>query len=223
MNTIKRYLSLIVLFLIIVFVSFIVGYYYPNFLKSATFGSFITLVVGLFAIGLYIKKKEDFRSDAAGTLLMEIRYAERVIGEMRKKLSNFDTWVTILPSNNWSKYNYLFTDELDQDEMDLINNFYNDCLIIEKGVSLLDISTQLNQKGNHIQAVLATLAKDSSSSEQYNEGKKKFLEIFEKEDKTFQPKLPQERIVSVLNQIKEITTSTAGAKLKKVANKSKGY
>lgn len=223
MSTFKKYFPIVSLVILVTIVSIFVGIFFSDFFKSGAFVALITFIVGLFGIWLYIKRKEDFKRDAAGTLLMEIRYAERIINGLRNNLPKFDPWVTILPASNWSNYSYLFTDDLDQDELDLINNFYNDCSVVEKGASLLDVGTQLYQKGNHIQSTLANLAKSASSPDDYLEKKNKFIKIIERETYIFSPKLPQEKIVSVLGKIKDITTSTAGNKLKRIAGQSKRY
>ena len=48
-------------------------------LNSNFFIALTTLLVGSFAIFLYLKRKNDFKREAANILLMEIRNAEQMI------------------------------------------------------------------------------------------------------------------------------------------------
>jgi hypothetical protein len=85
---------------------------------------FITLLVGFFAIYLYLKQKKDHKRGAASLILQEIRYAEQKIRKYRDvrvyKLSD-----KLLPTNSWNNNIHLFIKELGEvQNIDLISEFY---------------------------------------------------------------------------------------------------
>lgn len=187
-------------------------------LDSSFFIALITLLVGSFAIGLYITQKRDYKRDSASIILMEIRHAEQVIDRMKAsgiEISNATH--ILLPTNNWAKYNYLFIKDLDRDELDLINNFYNQCSVIDNALSQMSISKQLEQKGSYIHNILVLIAKDAISKADFDNKKNNFLELIQKETYVFRPNAPITTIIQGLNSLAGITTSTAGNKLKKIA------
>jgi hypothetical protein len=188
-------------------------FFYSNFFVGIT-----TLVVGGFAIFLYYKQKRDHKRDTASIILMEIRHAEKVVERMKSsgvEISN--VMEILLPTNNWVKFNHLFIKNLDRDELDLINNFYNKCAMIDIALGQIGISNQLEQKGNYIHNALVQLAKESLDQVNFDARKKAFLDIIQKEPYIFRPDAPLKTISQGLNSLNPITTSSAGDKLKKIA------
>lgn len=189
-----------------------------GFFNSNFFIALITFLVGSFAICLYIKQKRDYKCDAASIILMEIRHAERAIERMKASaVETSGAPSVLLPTNNWVKYNYLFIKDFDRDELDLVNNFYNQCSVIDYALSQISISKQLEQKGSHIHNALVLIAKDSLSKADFDNKKNNFLEIIQKDPYAFRPAAPIATIIQGLNSLAGITTSTAGSKLKKIA------
>lgn len=74
----------------------------------------VTLIVGGVAIYLYTQQKKDYKRDAASIILMEIRHAEKIIDQLKQGGS---TEPVLLPTNNWTKYNYLFIKDLDRERI----------------------------------------------------------------------------------------------------------
>jgi hypothetical protein len=82
-----------------------------------------TVIVGFFAIYLYLKQKRDHKKDAALLILQEIRFAEQKIRQQRAyKFYKFSE--KLLPTNNWNKNIHLFISDLSESELDLISRFY---------------------------------------------------------------------------------------------------
>jgi len=188
------------------------------FFNSSVFIALATFAVGIFAYIIYTKQKRDYKRDAANIILMEIRHAEKVVEQMKMgSVAITNTTKILLPTNNWIRYNYLFIKDFDRDELDLINNFYNQCSSIDSGLSQMSISKQLEQKGSSIQNTLAQIAKDSISKADFDNKKKNFLDIIVKENCAFYPDAPRSIINQGLNNLTMITTSTIGNKLKKIA------
>lgn len=148
---------------------------------------------------------------------MEIRHAEKIIEQIKKGTMSIPFGDSLLPTNNWEKNNYLFIKNLDRDELDLINNFYNQCSQIDKSITQLSVSTQLEQKASCIHQTLAQIAKESIGQADFDNKKKNFLNIIEKDPYSFSPRAPKDRIAMALNNLINVTTSTAGNKLKKIA------
>lgn len=191
-----------------------------KFFDSNFFVAVIAAIVGTSAIYLYITQKNDKKRDAANIVLMEIRHAEKMIDQIRGG-GTIEMLQTLLLTNKWSKYNYLFIEDLDRDELDLINNFYNQCSLIDNSLTQLSISYQLKQKSDHIHNALADLAieeiKLSGNLETFQIKAQKFLQIMENFGYKFNPLDPQQKIISALGNIQKITTSPAGNTLKKIA------
>jgi len=96
----------------------LVSFLNSNFLLALT-----TLVVGGFAIYLYLKQKKDKKRDAARLILQEIRYAEQQIRKYRE-FKQYQLSDRLLPTNSWNDNIHLFINDLKETEIDLISNFY---------------------------------------------------------------------------------------------------
>lgn len=98
--------------------------YILNFLNS-NLGA-VTLIVGLFAIYLYLTQKKDTKRNAAKLILQEIRYAEQQIRNHRVNSdSNYYLADKLLPTNSWNKNVHYFIKEIEESEIDLISRFYS--------------------------------------------------------------------------------------------------
>jgi len=113
-----------------------------SFLNSNFFLALTTLVVGGFAIYLYLKQKEDRKRDAAKLILQEIRYAEQKIRKYRE-VKSYKLYDKLLPTNSWNDNIHLFIKELKETEIDLISDFYAKASYID---TLINIISQ--QKNN---------------------------------------------------------------------------
>ena len=76
-----------------------------EFFNSSFFIGLITLIVGSVAILIYITQKIDQKRDAANIILMEIRYAEKLIEKFSSGSVVLDFQTRMIPTNNWYKYN----------------------------------------------------------------------------------------------------------------------
>jgi len=97
---------------------------YPGLINSDWFVPFVTLLVGSFAIYLYLKQKQDSRKDAARVIIQEIRRAEDVIRGYKESHS-FQFTKRIIANNSWGKNIHFFVGDLDSDELDKISNLYS--------------------------------------------------------------------------------------------------
>jgi len=90
----------------------------------------VTLVVGCFAIFLYLKQKSDTKKEAAMLIVQEVRFAESQIRNYRASQS-YPFSSTILPTSTWSKNIHLFVKHLSESEIDLISTFYSQSAYID--------------------------------------------------------------------------------------------
>lgn len=199
---------------------------YSDLLNSNFLSVIATIFAALAAYIIWIFQKRSDKRDIAQIILMEIRNAEKNIISMNgNKILNPD--IILLPTNNWVRKNYLFINDLDTDEFDLINNFYNKCSLIDKSLSQLDTGIQLDQKSNHIQNKLSEIALnvilEMNGAElvqirkEFNKRRDIFLEIIEREPHVVSWDSPKSKTIETISKIEKITTSTAGTKLKKIA------
>src|SRR5579872_4960551 len=191
----------------------------------------ILLVVATFFGGwmiykIYKSQKEDFKKNAAGIIISEIRYAERKIAELKDivndpiKLREFSN-TKVIPQNNWEKNNYLFTQDLDIDELELIKNFYSLCESLDTILPQLSPSIQLERKAQAIYTGLAEIAREVSSTvplEQqqaiYDLKKNTYLNLINPDPWAFIPQLPIDVVRQTLAKITPITTTSEGKVMK---------
>lgn len=208
----------------IIFILYIAFKNLKFFVNSNFFLALVTLLVGSVAISLYIFQKRARKRDAANIILMEVRYAESAIDRI-KRGETIEPLYVLLPKNNWSKYSYLFVGDLDRDEIDLINDFYNQCEMIDKSLAQLSLSSQLDQKSNHIHREIVNIARQSSdeysgkeeAKKNFEDRKNAFLNIIGSDGYAFHPTEPINKIMKNLLSVQKITTSSAGNIFKKIA------
>ena len=118
-----------------------------NYIFNQHFEAFTTLVVGAAAYIVYVLEKTDRRVKATRLIIGEIREAESKIEEIKQVLNLKEEgagigvdYPSLLPTNSWKEYSYLFTDRLDTDQFQAVNKFYEVVeaikFIIEKDNSL---------------------------------------------------------------------------------------
>lgn len=232
----NKIISEFVYFLILIVTGAIGWFLYinhKNFVNTNFFFAAVTFLVGSFALFIYLKQKSDERTNAATTVLLEIRSAESKIDIIIDKLDkkNSTDLPQVLPVNSWRKYSHLFVKNFDLDEIQLLNSFYSSCEIIE------DLSNRQNnfvwvtteERARAVQNILATIhddfqkdsvAGDPLAKHRFDSRKIGLGEFFMNEGLSYAP----EKILSGLRyqtqNIKRITTTPCGAKLKQLANLS---
>lgn len=92
----------------------------------------ITLVVGCFAIGLYVHQKKDHKREIARLILEEIRYAEKHIKIARERNNVFLLTNKLLPTNSWYSNIHLFVNDFRETDRDSISDFYSKVVFIDR-------------------------------------------------------------------------------------------
>lgn len=186
------------------------------------FSGFATLISAWAVLAVYYVQKRDTKIKSAQILLMEVRAAERALDELKKGGFDFEV-ISVLPANNWSDAQHLFIKDLDEDEFNLINNFYHMCEIIDKNVEFhKDYKTvSFDEKARTIQNKLMELADKHQAvgmtGKDYVEERNRILGTFAPEPFLFEVDAPKFLIQRFLPQIRYVTSSTAGEKLKRLA------
>ena len=113
---------------------------------------FVTLIVGSFAIYLYLKQKTNHKRDAAKLILQEVRYAEQKIRNARNHNTDYYLADKLLPTNSWHNNIHLFIKNLKESEIDLISGFYSHAAYLDVVISKIsdqknDIKIPVFEKG----------------------------------------------------------------------------
>jgi hypothetical protein len=195
-----------------------------NFWDSNLLQTITIFVAGISVFIIYIIRVRDERSRAATILIMEIREIEEALKKLLEIISskgNFYYSTPIIKENSWGKYKFLFIKRLDQDEYNLISEFYSTARRIEEERLILikQTITSFEAKGRAFHELVVATAK-----QKYDNSDKEFLDICEKIRKkvglptpSYHSTAPQVLMSLLLQNIKYITTSTACLKIKKTA------
>jgi hypothetical protein len=214
-----------------------------EFLNSNFFIALVTLAVGTAAYTIYRLQKRDRKREAANIILLEIQSAERKLQQIKKSLSKeprtLPNDLRLLPTENWSQFNYLFIKDFDRDEWDSLTDFYNKCELIDETIKYNNAAfwNDVEQIRSNKQRLLADFASASTKAlegtsdtvtEKDTETIKKFDDLTEKFDKVYMSKqdsysyTPQKTLNDAKLYIGEInlriSQSNVGTKLKKLAN-----
>lgn len=190
-----------------------------EFLESNTLTNIIQFIAAIVALLIYYLKIMHNRRDAAKIILLEIRRLQDLVDELRENgLTKESKPLNI--SNSWEKYKHIFVRKLDSDEFNLISDYYEKCEIIENSrkriVNAFDAS--LDEKARVIQNKLAeNILENKDSEDIISNMRQYFLGKYSKEDYTFPPSHPTRISEKIIFSMHDITTTTAGQKLKKYA------
>ncbi len=213
-----------------------------NILNSNFFIAFVTFTVGLVALVVYIMQKNDRKREAANIILLEVQNAERNLKLIKKSLKKdppeLPNDLKLLPTENWSKYSYLFIRDFDRDEWDEIASFYHKCQLIDETISHNNaafwgdveqirankqriLADHSNDSAKKLEVTVDVLAPDDTKIVQ------KFTDITDKFDTLYMSRqvkfgyTPQKTINDAKLYIDDInyriSQASVGAKIKKLA------
>jgi hypothetical protein len=195
------------------------------------FSGFATLLAGAVAWTVYTQQKKDKKINSARIILSEIRLAEKRIDEIKDLLErNQKNFPSVLPVNSWEKHSALFASDFDQDQIEELNEFYNNCSIIENAVKkddrylwlTADAISQTAQT-KYFDLIVASLNADFTINydllEKYRSS---VLNTFVQNPYPYAPQVTLNIIRSRMDKLSKLTTSTTGTKLKKLAH-TKGW
>lgn len=106
-------------------------------LKTSSYGTLVTFLVGLVALYVYQKQRIDRKKDAANIILLEIKNAEAHLTVARDAVLNehyLPDAIFTMRTSNWEKYGYLFARDFTAEEWNMINTFYEKCYLYDQAV-----------------------------------------------------------------------------------------
>jgi len=196
-----------------------------TFFNSNFFAGIATIITGGVAIFVYFWQKIDSKVQAARVLLTEIRIAEDRIDQIRDKIMNRSTTdlPSIFPTDNWKKYSHIFISDFDQDELKLLNDFYDYGELIEdfarRNNNYFWITTEERARVT-VQKIAESINNSFGSATPDNDivTKRDFLSKgMDMYNQIYSPAKTLDGIKDYLPKIPKITTSSCGVKLKKIA------
>ena len=182
-----------------------------DFLNSGIFQTAIIFLTGFVALFIYKWNKYTEKKDAARIIINEVRAAEKTIQEIinNKHISELSI---ILPNNAWQCKKHLFLNKLDEDDFNLINDFYNKCSFAEQYIKMIfNIENEaIFEKSNYLQRKLIDIMYEAQENNAYEEKKAKLIGMANNETWIFMANAPIVKIIEYLKNIKFITSSNAG-------------
>ena len=186
-------------------------------LNTPFFSGLATIITGAFALYVYYKQKRDEKIKAARILLIEIYDCENLIESLKTQGVNLVNTRKVISINSWEKYKHLFARDLDTRELKLIDNFYQQCSLLNFELEeSYNLPNHSKEKARIIIKKHADFSESSTTIEEY-EKKKKSLSFFEKDSYWYQAFAPKENMIKRIQSIQNISSTMAIEKLKETS------
>lgn len=188
---------------------------------------YLSLIIGLSAYVVYKLERQNEVKKSATIVLLALRQAEKTISIVKETRNIDPRTQRLLRDDSWSAHNHLLANYFDQDELELIDQFFKNCALVDRMLEQLDTHPQVQERVLEIQKMLCKMAYDSSTSDNssdknscdvYRNKKDIFLNVMKQEETIINPKGPQEMLKARLGDLLPVTTTTAGNKLKRLAS-----
>ncbi|MBI3577531.1 hypothetical protein HY086_05840 [Candidatus Gottesmanbacteria bacterium] len=194
-----------------------------KFFNSNFFVSLSTILTIGGAIYLYLRQKRENKQQIATLLVNDIRNAQAAIQVVRDSLNTqIIPEITVLPENNWKKYSYLFSKDLDQDDTALLNKFFSDVervsYIVTQANNMLLVT--ISDRDAAIQNANINIVANSKNLVQARKKLATFDGIINQQIST-SPYVPSgfyTKLHNYLPGILDLLSTEAGRKLKNIAN-----
>lgn len=195
-----------------------------------------TVLAGIVALFVYWKQKRDKKRDIANALLAEIRSAEVAIERIKDYIRDndkVDISIKVVEYNSWSKYRYIFSGDLDEDQWREISNFYSNAELLDEVIRQANAVFESNADKirSSMQRVLADLVEVTvinSSKDTIADDLKRLNEKLDVFDQIYDDKkggfvyTPVKYINDakrLLSDLHLISTTSTGDKIKRLAGK----
>jgi hypothetical protein len=193
-----------------------------KFFNSQFFSSLSTLLTVGGAVYLYSRQQKREKEQISRLLVNEIRQAETSIQLLKERDSKALDLpnIFVLQQNNWHKYSHLFTKDLDQDEINLINKFYSDAerigYLTNYGNEVELFLLETRQKSYAIQHKIVDIL-EKSNQQNAQKDVNDFTDKLDKGLYHYCPRGYNDKIDKLLANINFILNTSAGLKLKKIS------
>lgn len=194
-------------------------------MNTSAFTGLATILTAAVVILIYFQQKRDKKVQAARVLLLEVRTAEDRIDQIKEKVQSrsIGDLPSVFTTSSWDKYSHLFISDFDQDELSLINSFYNYGSLVEdfakRNNNFFWITTE--ERAKVTQRKLADIITEVAMG---SDGHKKdalissILDDYMNDRTSYTPQKTLDEIKNYTDKIENITTSSVGTKLKRLAN-----
>ena len=199
-----------------------------DFLVIKNFSGLATILTIGGAIYLYLKARREGKQQIATLLVNDIRNANVAINTIRDAFNDNPKTipeVTVLPENNWKKFSFIFSKDFDEDEMGQLNKYFNNVERINYIVTqhsnlfLMHVSTRMAA----LQSVNMNLLSSANTANEVKEAIRKLDDKFAIPDTNshYEPAGFYTNLERYLADVPSILMTTAGKKLKQIANPPK--
>ena len=202
---------------------------------AALISTSATILVGLSAFAVYHKQVVDDKKAAANKLLLEIQHIERSVKLVKdawhnENINNIE--FDILRDDSWSRYSHLFSKDFDNDEKELLSNFFQNAKLLDESVkkSRESFNQDVAQIRVNKQRILASLVVETVNNPSDNENAVRlFSQKAELANKMYMSLQDQYLYTPMkyandakkyCDYISNISTTTVGIKLKRIIGKS---
>ncbi len=184
----------------------------PDYLSSV-----VTIVVGLFAFGIYQLGKRHERKAAATILMLDIRQAEQAVLFLLEKNVIDKNMKPVLHENNWAKYKHLFASDFNTDDLSVLNRFFDSCLEIAEARRRMNevFYASVLAKAELIQQKIFEI--DDLETPAGQAARIKVIERFNKETFAFNPEDPIKTIMQHLAIMGRPSEAPVFAKIAQIA------
>ncbi|MDO8658729.1 MAG: hypothetical protein Q7K55_08360 [Candidatus Levybacteria bacterium] len=187
------------------------------FLNSNFFVALATILSVAAILGVYKRQKVDEKLKAGRIILVEINDCENLLDNLKVDGINLTNIRLILPINSWNEYKHLFAKDFDGRELKLIDNFYQECALLNQELSeAYSLPNYWQGKAKIIAERHASFSEESKNKEEYEIMKKK-IKFFEEDTYWWQPNAPKNQMIERVKLVQYISTTPTGERLKKIA------
>lgn len=205
-------------------------------LNTPLFTTIATLAAGFIVYLVYLKQKRDKKRDIANAILSEIRSAEIAIDKVKDYVRDnekVDINIKIVEYNSWTKYRYIFSNDLDGDQWREISNFYSNAELLDEVIRQANSVFEGNADKirSNMQRVLADMvgmsvinsSKDTAIDDltRLNEKLAMFDQIYDEKKNSFvyTPQKYLNDAKRLLEDLHTISTTSTGDRIKRLVGK----
>lgn len=194
-----------------------------DFLNSDLFSSIATILVGGIAWIVYRLQQKQTDKDAATIVFLQIKDAERRINDLsqqpQQELVVNNLTKPIIGENNWEKFKGRLIKYFDDDDIELINNFYIRVVSAElaRAESKAVFDESLLEKARQIQVKLIdNIYENIDNPEAMRIKREELIRHANMEAFVFEPEAPKQKAFKELLHISYISSTITGDKFKKI-------
>lgn len=219
-----------------------------GFMNSIFFQTLMMFLIGTFIFVDYVIRRRSTKKDelknAARLITIELRHIAAAVSDIKSN-ENLDYDKSVITTNNWAKYNYLFRDLLDNDQWEIIDdtydmarildeilqnhrqNFWNDVEQnrVNRSRALADfVKDTVIRIGDEAETKSAEYTKDEvSNMTKELESKFKVFDTFymNNDDRVYEPRRINQAAQKYIGEMPDIMNSVAFDRLKQIARKGK--